>query len=162
MKPIACPPTILIDKQQGSVLLEALIAILIFSFGLLGLIGIQASAVGLSIDAKYRADAAYLANQIVSQMWVDRANMDGYAHHPTGNACAPTGGASANPRVINGTNSGSWTFQVARSLPGATEDRQQIRVTTVGTTRRVEVALCWRRPSETTWHRHVTATQINL
>ena len=86
MKPTACPPP-LIGKQQGSVLLEALIAILIFSFGLLGLIGIQASAVGLSIDAKYRADAAYLANQIVSQMWVDRANMDTYAHHATGNAC---------------------------------------------------------------------------
>jgi type IV pilus assembly protein PilV len=161
MKPIACPPTILIDKQQGSVLLEALIAILIFSFGLLGLIGIQASAVGLSIDAKYRADAAYLANQIVSQMWVDRANLDGYAHHAGGNACAPTGGASGNTKVHNGANSGSWTYQVAQSLPGATEDKQQIKVTTVGTTRRVEVALCWKRPQETTWHSHLTTTQIN-
>lgn len=171
MKPTDCPPQ-LIDKQQGSVLLEALIAILIFSFGLLGLIGIQASAVGLSIDAKYRADAAYLANQIVSQMWVDRANLDGYAHHAGGTACSPTGGASGNPKVHNGTSSGSWTYQVAKSLPGATEDKQQIRVTTTTTSplppatpatpvSLVEITLCWKRPSETTWHRHVTATRIN-
>ncbi len=147
-------------EQQGSILLEALIAILIFTFGLLGLIGIQASAVGLSIDAKYRADAAYLANQIVSQMWLDRANMDSYAHHATGNACSPTGAASANTKVHNGTTSGSWTYQVSRSLPGATEGKQQIKLTTVGTTRRVEVALCWKRPQETVWHSHLTTTQI--
>jgi type IV pilus assembly protein PilV len=43
-------------------LLEALIAILIFSFGILGLVGLQANAINLSTDAKYRADAALLAN----------------------------------------------------------------------------------------------------
>lgn len=149
-----------VNKQRGSVLLEALIAILIFSFGLLGLIGIQASAVGLSIDAKYRADAAYLANQIVSQMWVDRANMDTYAHHATGSACTPTGAASANTKVHDGATPGSWAFQVAQSLPSATQDRQQIKITTIGTTRRIEVGLCWKRPQESTWHSHLTVTQI--
>lgn len=153
-------------KQEGSVLLEALIAILIFSFGLLGLIGIQANAVGLSIDAKYRADAAYLAEQIVSQMWVDRANMDTYAHHATDSVCSPTGAASANTKVYNGALSGSWAYQVAQSLPGATQDKQQIKVTpippppAVATTRRIEVGLCWKRPQESTWHSHVTVTQI--
>lgn len=146
--------------QQGSVLLEGLIAILIFSFALLGLIGIQANAIGWSIDAKYRADAAYLSNQIVSMMWLDRANIDSYAHHPDGQACAPSGAASGNTKVYNGTSSGSWVYQVSKTLPGAVENLQQIRVTTVGTTRRVEVAVCWKRPQETTWHNHVTSTQI--
>lgn len=159
MKTNAC--TLQVDfKQRGSVLLEALIAIVIFSFGILGLIGIQASAVGLSIDAKYRADAAYLANQIVSQMWVDRANMDSYAHHATGSVCSPTGAASVNTKVYDGANSGSWAFQVAQALPGAIEGKQQIKVTAVGTTRRVEVGLCWKRPQESTWHSHLTVTQI--
>jgi type IV pilus assembly protein PilV len=158
-------------RQHGSVLLEALIAILIFSFGILGLIGIQASAVGLSIDAKYRADAAYLTNQIVAQMWLDRANLLAYAHHATGTACDPalntgagaTGAASANAKVHDGTTPGSWTHQIAGSLPGADEDKQQIKVTptTAGAVPRlVEITLCWKRPSEATWHRHVTATRI--
>jgi type IV pilus assembly protein PilV len=147
-------------NQLGSILLEGLISILIFSFGLLGLIGIQANAIGWSIDAKYRADAAYLSSQIVSTMWLDRANIDSYAHHPTGSACAPTGDASANTKVYNGTSSGSWTYQVSKALPGAAQNLQQIKVTTVGTTRRVEVAVCWKRPQEATWHNHITSTQI--
>lgn len=146
-------------NEQGSVLLEALIAVLIFTLGILGLMGIQANAIGLSIDAKFRADAAYLANQIVSQMWVDRANLDTYAHKPTGAACSPTGANSGNAKVYS-TTSGSWTYQIAKSLPGASADKQQIKVTAVGATRQVEIAICWKRPQETTWHMHTTTTQI--
>lgn len=165
MKPIA--HSISVNSfEQGSVLLEALIAIVIFSVGLVGLIGIQAKAIGMSMDAKDRADAAYLSNQIVSQMWLDRANIAQYAHHPDGvHACgaASAGAASTNTKVHNGTTSGSWTYQVARSLPGATEDQQQIKVTVpVGASySQVEIAICWKRPQETTWHSHATVTNIN-
>jgi len=148
-------------------MLEALISILIFSFGILGLIGIQANAVGLSIDAKYRADAAYLANQIVSQMWVDRANMDSYAHLPVGTPCdsatgtGATGSNSTNGNVYPSTT-GSWTYQVSQSLPGASADKQQIKVTTPGgtATRLIEVTLCWKRPTDSQWHKHATTTQV--
>ena len=71
MRPTTSPTS---AKQQGSVLLEGLIAILIFSMGILALVGLQAAAIKNSSDAKYRADASYLANQIIGQMWADRAN----------------------------------------------------------------------------------------
>lgn len=58
-------------SQTGSMLLEALIAILIFSIGILALVAMQATAIKNSIDAKYRADASYFANQLIAQMWVD-------------------------------------------------------------------------------------------
>jgi len=51
-------------------LLEALISILIFSIGILAIIGLQAAAVKASSDAKYRSDASLLANQLIGQMWV--------------------------------------------------------------------------------------------
>lgn len=56
------------SKQSGVMLLEALIAILIFSLGILGVVGMQASAVKANRDAKYRADAGLLANELVGQM----------------------------------------------------------------------------------------------
>lgn len=152
--------------QDGAILLEALIAIVIFAFGLIGLLGIQASAVGLSIDAKYRADAAYLANQAVSMIWLDRTNILNYEHRSNGAVCNPVGATAVSPNIHNAGASGAWTYQVEKSLPGATENKQQIKITPVvtatGTTYQVEVGVCWKRPQETTWHNHVTATQIPI
>ena len=52
------------------ILIESLLAILIFSLGILALVGLQAAAVKQSADAKYRTEAALLANEIIGQMWV--------------------------------------------------------------------------------------------
>jgi type IV pilus assembly protein PilV len=56
--------------QRGFLLLEVLISILIFSFAILGLIGLQARAVGFSVDAEDRDQAAVLADHIIATMWV--------------------------------------------------------------------------------------------
>jgi len=56
--------------QRGGFLLEALIAVLIVAFGVLGLIGLQARAIQNVDDAQYRAEAAFLANSLLGQMWV--------------------------------------------------------------------------------------------
>lgn len=63
------------SSQKGIVLLEALIAVLIFSFGLLALAGLQAAMVKNTTDAKYRADAAFLAQQRLGLMWANPANL---------------------------------------------------------------------------------------
>jgi type IV pilus assembly protein PilV len=57
--------------QAGAYLLEALIGILIFSFGILGIVGLQAQAIRFTNDSEYRAEAVYLANALISQMWTD-------------------------------------------------------------------------------------------
>lgn len=54
---------------RGIVLLDALIAIVIFSIGILGMVKLQANAVKFSSDAQYRTDAAMLADQVIAQMW---------------------------------------------------------------------------------------------
>ncbi len=56
--------------QQGVALIEALIAILIFSVGVLGIVGMQANMVKNTSDSKYRADASYLAQQRIGQLWI--------------------------------------------------------------------------------------------
>ena len=57
--------------QTGAYLLEALIGILVFSFGILGIVGLQAQAIRVTNDAEMRAEAIYLANSLISQMWTD-------------------------------------------------------------------------------------------
>ncbi|WP_137937533.1 hypothetical protein [Chitinivorax sp. B] len=59
-----------VKKQQGAMLLEGLIAILIFSFGLLAIVGLQGQAVRDVSDARGRIDATYVMNRIVGELWL--------------------------------------------------------------------------------------------
>ena len=68
-------------------LIEALIGILLFSTGILAMIAMQGLAISYSADAKYRSDAAFFANELLGQIWVDRANIGTYAY-PGGTAPA--------------------------------------------------------------------------
>lgn len=65
-------------KEQGSALLEALIGILIFSMGILAIIGLQAASVKNTADAKDRTEASFYSNQILGKMWVDQSNLASY------------------------------------------------------------------------------------
>ena len=57
-------------SQQGVVLLESLIAILIFSLGVLGIVGLQATMIKSTTEAKYRSEASYIAQQRIARMRV--------------------------------------------------------------------------------------------
>jgi type IV pilus assembly protein PilV len=56
--------------QQGAVLLEAMIAVVIFSMGILALVGLQAAMVKNTSDAKYRGEASFIAQQKLGDIWV--------------------------------------------------------------------------------------------
>ncbi len=56
--------------QSGVMLLEVLVSILIFSFGILGMVGMHARAAQFSTNAEDRNRASLLANEIASAMWV--------------------------------------------------------------------------------------------
>lgn len=66
------------SKERGSMLLEALVAIVIFSIGVLALIGLQTTAVRSSADAKYVTDASLAANRVIGLMWADKNNLSSY------------------------------------------------------------------------------------
>lgn len=55
-------------RQAGLTLIEVLVAILIFSFGLLGFVGLQARAIQYSVGAEDTNRAALLANDIGSAL----------------------------------------------------------------------------------------------
>lgn len=145
--------------QQGVMLLEALIGILIFTIGILGLIGLQAVSINAVSEAKYRADAAFLANQILSQMWADNpANLTSYENKSGGSGCNFTGNASTNAAVINWLGASNKEGTVLYALPGSNDGTQQIKV---GAGNTVTVTLCWRTPTANSYHSLVIASQIN-
>lgn len=62
--------SILGSAQSGSFLLEALISILIVALGVLGSVGLLSRSMQEIDDARWRGEAAYLANELIAQMWV--------------------------------------------------------------------------------------------
>ncbi len=64
--------------QRGVALLEALISILLFSMGVLALVGLQGAMIKNTSDAQFRAEASYIAQQWIGKMWADPSNLSAY------------------------------------------------------------------------------------
>jgi type IV pilus assembly protein PilV len=138
-------------KQKGSMLLEALIAILIFSMGILALMGMQATAINTVSESKYRSDAGFLTNRILGQIWADRANLASYACNP----CTTTGTGNADTRA--------WATEIqsgALQLPGVTDAANQPTIT-LGASNQVQVQIFWRAPNATAQRNHLVIAYIN-
>lgn len=63
-------------RQAGMSLIEVLTSLLIFSIGILGLVGLQTQAIQFSVSAEDTNRAALLANELVAKMWVERLDAD--------------------------------------------------------------------------------------
>lgn len=59
---------------RGVVLIEVLIALLIFMVGILGIVMLQAKAIQFSVQAEDRSRAALLANDLVTAMWEQKSS----------------------------------------------------------------------------------------
>ncbi|WP_019880911.1 MULTISPECIES: hypothetical protein [unclassified Methylophilus] len=57
-----------IRLQQGSVLIESMVALVIFSMGVLALVGLQSAMIKNSSDNRYRAEAQLIAQTHIANM----------------------------------------------------------------------------------------------
>ncbi len=136
-----------IHRQQGVMLLEALIGILIFSVGILALIGMQATAMRATIDAKYRSEASFLANEVIGRMWVaDKANLSAFAT------------SSGTPATCPAAPVCTWIDRVEQLLPNATgANAPEIAISA----NEVTVTVRWQPPGDAQVNSHIAVTQIN-
>lgn len=104
------------SKQQGAVLLEALISVLIFSMGILALVGLQAAMLQNTTNSKFRGDASYIAQQRIGQMWADPANAATYVEANTSIANLLPGGL----RTVTQPVTGQFQVVVGWTAPGET------------------------------------------
>lgn len=110
-------------RMRGMSLTEVLVSMTIFAIGVLGLFSTHATAFNTYSDAKYRVDAALLADRLISEMWVDRANAAAYVYNGDG--------SFSQMRIA------PWMAQVQQALPSA-----NATVQLAGTT--VQVTVTWR------------------
>lgn len=120
----------MLRAQAGFTLLEALVSIVIFSVGILGLVGLQARAMQYSVDADDRNRAALLANELVATMW----------SHKTPNLPAPTLGA--------------WQARVGNAGQGGLPNG--VGSVSVGSGGLVAVTITWTPPSRSDQSRYQT------
>lgn len=133
----------MLGKAQGGVaLLEAMIAILLISFGILGIIGLQANSIAFTTDARYRVDAGAFADRLVAEMWVNPANIASYAW---------TGVGTPNAVVA------PWVTDVQNALPGANTLPPQIDV---GADNVITITVRWQLPNGSP-HNHMVIANIN-
>lgn len=90
-------------SQAGATLLEILIAVLVLSLGLLGLAGLQTSALRNNQSAMERSMAVVESYSIVDAMRVDRANAEAGAFNIALDA-SPVGSTFASNELIKWRN----------------------------------------------------------
>jgi type IV pilus assembly protein PilV len=119
-------------QQRGVMLIEALLAILIFSIGILAVVGMQSVAIKDVAQAKYRSEAGFLADELVAQLWTDNGNIAAYNW--------PQGGSLP-------TRLQTWAGRVNSKMPGGL----QPVVTVTGATAQggtVQIQIFWQMPEE--------------
>jgi type IV pilus assembly protein PilV len=138
------------SAQSGVMLLEALIGILIFSLGVLALIGMQAIAVRTATDSRERAEASNFASQLVGEMWVNRANIANYNYV----------GSGSWPSEMN-----NWMAELESALPDVANNRPIVSVAApvLGAIGGNEVIITvrWQTPGRATPHQFVMTAYVN-
>lgn len=130
-------------QQEGAILLEGLIAILLFSMGILAIVGLQATAIKTVADSQYRLQASFLANRLVAQMWANTANISSF-------------------EVPGGADADAWLQEVNSLLPGTDKNDPSVKITGNATAGyEVTVSLNWQAPGESAPHNYTTMAYIN-
>jgi type IV pilus assembly protein PilV len=174
-----------LQRQRGFMIIEALIAILIFSLGILGMIAMGGTAIGAQSDARYRTDAARLTETMANLIEVNvarssvgstlsrsareaalRASLDQFRHQADGTVpCTYSGTEATSPLVTQWLTAVRTVGAGLPGLPGVVDGGQQILVTnTAAGFNRVEITVCWKDPgtaANTAMRRHTLVTFVN-
>jgi type IV pilus assembly protein PilV len=109
--------------QGGMALMEALVAILIFSFGILGLIGLEASAINFSADSEDRNRAALFANDVASTLWL------------------------AGTVTYSAAQLATWQANVANAAASGLTNGTIAVTAVAGTTNATDITITWKPPT---------------
>ena len=133
--------------QTGSAVIEGLTAITVFSLGILGLIGLQANVLEHNAQAQYRAEASYLAQEIIGLATADALNANCYT--------VPAAGDCSNAAAEQAA--ADWAERVQEAMPGANAIPPTVEREEDGT---FTVVIQWKRESEDTSHNYISVTNI--
>ena len=133
-----------IHHQRGSSLLEGLLAILLFSIGLLSLLMLLSATLIESSNARYRIEASLLISDLVSHMWIGDHSLNGL-----------------KTRFADTTSNDyqSWFTSLSNRLPGVSAKSNAPQIT-IDDARNVTVNIRWQIPGDSTSHQMIVQTLI--
>ena len=142
--------------QSGGLLIEGLVAMMIFSVGIVGLINLQTFANKAAAEAVYRSEATMLANDLISRMWAsDRVNTTALQTAFQ----SPNGPSYQNWAWRGSVNSGTAIAPAAgtvyATLPGASANPPGVVIDIIppvnpagNSILRVTLTMRWKSPSD--------------
>jgi len=148
-------------SRRGFVLLDALVAVVIFSIGIVGLVALQGAAMQMTGAASYRINAAMLADQLIAQMW---ANGD-----PSQLLTDYVGsGGKGDTKYMTWLSSidCTSTSHVTGCLPGVPANPPSIEISQQAITNssnaqyQVTITINWQAPGDSNPHSYVSITDI--
>jgi type IV pilus assembly protein PilV len=125
------PPFARVERSAGFTLIEALVALVVLSVGLLGVAGLQLSGLRYNMSAGSRTQASYLANDVLDRM---RANLTSARK---GDYDINFGGVKTGSSLAAGDVT-AWLAEISAVLPAG-----QGRIVTDQTTNLATVSLQW-------------------
>ncbi len=130
--------------QRGTSLIEGLLALVVFSIGLMGLLMLLSATLIESGQARYRSEASFLASDLVARLWSGDRSL-----------------TSLQSRFgsTEGDDYQAWLRRVQASLPGTSAAANQ-PVIEIDNERNVIITLVWQTPGEASSHRLMVSTRV--
>ena len=128
---------------RGSALIESLLAVLVFSVGLLSLLALLTATLKESDNARYRSEASLLATDLVSRMWSGERSLQSLRQRFTPSA----------------DEYQRWLGRVRSTLPGIANN-QNLPELLIDDERNIMLTLHWQTPSESQQHHLVVVTRL--
>ncbi len=119
-------------RSRGFSMIEVLVAIVVLSFGLLGMVGLQAAALKNNRDARLQSTAVGFAREMAEMMRANAAVGALQTNNPyfgafsgtglapaTTSDCLDVGNSCANATAVANAQMTEWLKRVEAGLPGA-------------------------------------------
>ena len=128
-------------KEKGFFVLEVMIAMLVFGVGILGLLHVYTASIANNGDAQNRVTAAYLAQNIIGQMILDKGNLENYTKG-------------------EGTAYEAWKEDVNNSLLGGEDNPPEITIEEVDGVKKATIKIYWKTTNNENVSKYETDTLI--
>lgn len=104
--------------QSGFGLIEALVALVVLSVGMIGIAALYGQGLSAGRTALYRTIAVNLVGEMADRIRANRLGRAAYTGAGAANACGPGGGIDCTPAELAAYDVFLWRALVAQQLPG--------------------------------------------
>jgi type IV pilus assembly protein PilV len=107
-----------LSHEFGFSLIEALVALVVLSVGMIGIAALHGQSLGAARTAQYRSIAIVLASDMADRIRLNRTAQGAYAGAAADNNCDAGGGATCMPAALAADDLFIWNQDVLQRLPG--------------------------------------------